>query len=369
MTEKCKINNLYSSFKLIGTVVMSKDKDKYCKQETSKKGYTYKKMQFGIKTSDTNTVFIELMGGYFNNGTSVIKTKDKDNNKLEIAWKDRTRQDIVDSVSRKLKVELVKDEIHEFLAEYDFIEYIQQNLKSDMRIVVEGNMRIERYKDKQGKPQVITKFIPSRIRLPYDKETDSATGIVHFVYGSDCYDDGALETDNKIYINGYVTSYNKEFGGTFFVPKTFIINGDKRHLNPELFGSRTGYYKQILQAKEGEYKEIKWEVTIVRGAEEVEISDDDLNEDQLEQIKFGVATREEIIKDMRNGMIQDRVDEIRLIRPKNAFENKPTNVTGYIDNDFIINEHSEEKMSDVVGESNSSSNPSPEEDAVLGLFG
>ena len=85
-------------------------------------------LNFGIKESDTNMAFMEVS----DSPRSIIKSKDTDNNDIEIDWDDRKDPDIVATVAnyRKYIVNLGEefDGRQEFLTQFDMIEFLAEKL-------------------------------------------------------------------------------------------------------------------------------------------------------------------------------------------------------------------------------------------------
>jgi hypothetical protein len=78
---------------------------------------------------------------------------------------------------------------------------------------------------------------------------------------------------------------------------------------------------------------------------------DDLTDDQKLQIECGLATFEQVQKDMRGSVVGDKVNEVRLHRPTNAYDNSPSLLTEYDENDFIMEfEVPDENLDDVLNQ-------------------
>jgi hypothetical protein len=347
-----KITSLYGTCTLIGNAVVSDKADKFYSGDTNEKGYKYHKVQFGVKTSSSNTIFLELMGGYFINKDNIVYAMDKDKNKLEIAWKDRFDSTIVNSVMdfKKLKVTLTEseeDKADTFLSEYDVVEVLKNSLKKDMRICVFGNIQINRFEDKQGNKKTTVKFSPRKIRLAGEKDVNKAEATLSFVFNNSAWDDSRYSTDNKVDIGGYTTTWNKDAKATEFVPLTnLVIDMDRlseiassngKPMDDATKAIVLDLYKEYFNIPADTYYETQWRCELAKGEEQEEITLEDLSEAEKVQIAYGLTTFEKIKQRYQAGKAGARINEIRLIAPTLKFgENggEANTVTKYTDEDF-----------------------------------
>ena len=371
----------YGSFVFIGTPVYNEEK--WYKNETSASGYKYARLQFGIKVSDVNMPYVEIMGGFSTVKENIIKAMDKDKNNLEIAFKDRHDTNIINSVMdfKKLKVNFTSSDEKDssiFLAEYDFAEAIKNGLPKDKRVVVIGKFEINRYKDKEGKYVVNNKYTPTKIRLAKDDEVNKAELTLGFVFDKDTLDKSRFEKEGKMDVSAYMTTYDKVLRGNIFVPVNFVIDLDFIMARSGIAmtdslktGARNlieGYFTVVGD----KVMETQWKAEVLRGATVEDVTEDDLSEDEKLQIQFGMATFEEI-KKQRPKKYGDKVDEIKLLRPTNKFEDedkkrRPNNDTDYTQDDFIIPEVGTESK-DAVFNGGGTSQPASDADTLKSLFG
>jgi hypothetical protein len=115
------------------------------------------------------------------------------------------------------------------------------------------------------------------------------------------------------------------------------------------------FYKGCFNVKSGEIYETQWHCKLFRGANEEEITMDDLSDDQKMQIELGIATFDEITKDMRGSKIGNRISEIRLIRPTNKYEGEMKVLTEYTEDDLFITETKDESWDEVLNKEEGSS--------------
>jgi hypothetical protein len=337
------VTGLYGKFYLTGTPKISEVEGKYKTSGKSKDGYEWTKLQFGIDTGidgNSNTIFVEFMGGANTVKPNVIKTKDKDKKNIEVAWKDRFEPAVVEAVSdmRKYKFTLTSDDYKDynvFIAEDDAVKYLLANLSKDQRVVMSGNFKMERYK-KNGKYNYSMKYTPTTVRLAKDEDVNKAELKLGFVFGQDSWDEERLATDKKVDVSAFFTTFDKELGEkgeNVFIPIRLILNCDKIDLSVPQHKAIFDYYKGCFDVPDGTYLETEWHCQLFRGTQQKEVTMDDLSDEQKTQISLGIASFEQIKRDMQT--FGDRLDEIRLIRPSNKFDGGVNGRTDYTIEDFF----------------------------------
>lgn len=338
--EKKGYNN-YGSFILIGTAKKPKEEEKFHSKGKNAEGYEYERVGFAMEIDKSNTQFVELMGGHHTKKKATINTFDKDNNKLEVDWSDRNDKYILDKVAdfKKFKANFTSAEEKEssvFLAEHDLVQAIASGLESDKRYVVIGNIKIERYKAKDGTDQVSMKLFPTKVRLAKDTEENKAEARLSFVFNKDSWDESRLKDEKKVDIMTYFGIYDRTLKQNIFVPLALMLNCEKMDFTNDkhkaIFNLQKGYFK----AGKNEYFETEWHCRLFRGAEQQEISIDDLSDDQRMQVELGLASFEQIKKDMRKGLIGPKISEVRIIRPTNKFDGAVNNLMELTEEDFVI---------------------------------
>lgn len=384
MAEK-KIQALYNSFVFIGDVVFNEEK--YYTSKVSDSGYKYSRLQFGVKTADGNVVYVDMMGGFSTTKKNVIYAMDKDKNKLEIDFNDRHDQKIIDSVMdfKKIKMNFgTSDEKDSkvFIAEYDAVEYAKANMQKGQRVVVIGNVNIERYKNpNDGKVITSMKYVPTKIRLAKEEEKNKAELKLNFVFDKESLEIDRLEKEGKMDVTGYFTTYNKDSKSNIFVQFPLVLDMEylasistvplddaKKKVLNEIF-------KKYFKANAGEYVETEWRAEVFRGSQQAEITMEDLSADQKMQIEVGLVTFEQVAKEMGARKAGDKINEIKLVRPTNKYEddkgtpmvNKKTDLT---EDDFIIKEVQQENKGDLFkAQEQSEQKSTSEADLLKGLFG
>ena len=153
--------NWSNSFMLIGEAKIN-DYTYKLDEKAGQSDWIYNSLNLGVYCGETcGTVYAELMGGYGAERDNVIYVHGKDengkddfSNKFTIDWEDRFDETILESVGDLcyLTVGIERDKggkvyYKKFLAPYDMIAYINENLEDGMVVNVKGNLKYSMYND------------------------------------------------------------------------------------------------------------------------------------------------------------------------------------------------------------------------------
>lgn len=307
-------------FKFTGNTIIPKEDCKrpfFRKTTFTEKGTEKKRkalaINFGVKESGGNAAFVESFGGVMD----TIITFNSDNERIEVDWEDRFDEEIVADVAsyRKYVVDLGEDfgGRKEFITQYDFNEFLGENLpKFDGRVVATGDYA-KTYYDKNK-----TYYDKYTVRGVYAAKENSASRLslmVDLYYSKDSVDKGDWKEDKKIYVNGYIMQYVNKDEGTKLFPMQTVFSGAKYDVeNNERHKKLLDYKMSYIDIKGKKYVHIPWDIVIINGAEEVEFDESMLTKKQKEQIELGLKTLEDF---KPNGSIYgDRVNEFRLFDPR-----------------------------------------------------
>lgn len=355
-----KVNNMYNSFKFVGEAVFNADN--YYTSTTSASGYSYSRINFGIKTEQGNIVYCELMGGK----NKVINTSDKEGNKLEIDFADRLDQTIIDTVAdyRKLRMNFANAEYKDskqFITEFDAVEHIKENLMKGQRLVVQGNIKINRYRNQRdGKMVQNMKYEPKTIRLATEEDKNVAELKMHFAFDKDSIETDRFESEKKIDVSALLTTWSKEAQNNVFIPFPVVLDLNycrAKLLKPmadDMFPAFTNMMVNYLKVKSGKIMEAEWIAHLINGQQTVGSEEMELSEEQKLQIEWGIVTEEQVRKEQSRGMVGDRITEIRLIRPTMRLKNDDGDLvvskeTDYTPDDLLIPEIGIESKDAVFG--------------------
>ena len=359
-------------FNFTGEIFMPKQTDKFgfvIKGKTAAKK-EYLRMNLGVRENDHNMVFTEMFGSE----QDTIKTRDNENNNIEIKWEDRFDSEIVALVSRKTIVDftglivpsdkcLDLDELHveyesadagvelkraEFISTYDAIKYV--HLVSDCldkkRIVVTGQLNTSAYKGKYS-----DRYQAANIYLAREDAKNNLQLTLEVFFNKDSYDDSDEKSEKVVRLNGYIPMYISKDDGIKYVPKTLVFNMAKAL---ELgLDKRVEAIKSEMKAPKNRYYHMPYICKVLNGSEQVEVTVDMLTKKQREHMELGLFS----LEDFKKKTFGDRVQETRITKvgltetgfDDGMLECEETN------NEFeemihVFVEVKEEKLEDVVEE-------------------
>lgn len=266
-------------------------------------------LNFGIKESDTNMAFMEVS----DSPRSIIKSKDTDNNDIEIDWDDRKDPNIVATVAnyRKYIVNLGEefDGRQEFLTQFDMIEFLAEKLPEYKgKILAVGD-----YQKTYSKGKWYEKF---RLQNLYAVEEDrkSRLGLTFdFYYNKDSIDKTDFKDEKKIYLDGYIKQYINKDEGSKYIPMQLVFNASKYDMENEKHKQLFDYKMLYMDIKNKNMCHLAWEVVLLRGAEAVDFTYDMLTPAQKMQVDLGVRELDDFKP--KNGVLGDKVNEYRVFEP------------------------------------------------------
>lgn len=271
--------------------------------------FKYVRVNLGIQTSKTNTIYGEIMGGY-SPSNPVIKAQGKGENatKMEINWSDRKNEKILASVAdfNLLKGGLVKKEdgtveTTSFLNAIDFHDYLKENLVNDMEVIVSGSFEFSEY---NGDAQ--RKFNIQRIAIPYQKKGEDGE-LLPVEYRANFAQTILLDEDSfkkiskadkdagAFTVSAYGVSYVSKKDGKPFQKNVAFELPIKVKINEDNFEKMSKIADKLFKIKKGTVRELIIEGTIVEGYDEQEISDKDIemSDEIKELIELGFYSEEE----------------------------------------------------------------------------
>lgn len=175
--------------------------------------------------AECGDVWSELMGGYSEDGQSVIyvhgRTDDNSDdfsNRFTVNWEDRFNSDILETIGDMcfitVGLERTKTGVFEkkFLSAYDAIKYIKEHINKDMILNVSGDLKYSMYQGKTQVKKVITKIvINDDVKDVSEFKADFTQSIL---IDSDSVN--LKEADKEkgvVYVNAKVLDYVKEMNG------------------------------------------------------------------------------------------------------------------------------------------------------------
>lgn len=370
-----------NTFDFIGNIVPCKVTDNFKPYEkrTFDSGWSKTTLKFNVACGN-NRHFLEV--GCFtpeNIESSIIYTtkctqsedggRSYDN--IEVKYNDRTKSDIVNSIApfkkfvvdteipkrryqlesalEKFKDGTITDEQiaeigvssledcqieydksckrkHEFIWEYDFIEYLNKLINSstikDYKWHITGTYELEYNTEKD---QWYRKFKPQRVYRALDSDEYKSQADFVVVFGKDAVDDSSFEETQKLRINGFIGQYlGKPYKKICYAPMTFTVDGSTGERAKKM---AMGFKKKFTfpDDYEGEYREIGITTTVLDGSQEVELTEDMLTDEQRENIEFGLTTLEDIKKELGKPVFGDRVTDIVVTGLARGYSNGANN--------------------------------------------
>lgn len=315
-----KRENWVSNFTLIGKPKIN-DYTFKIDEISEKSNWRYSSLNIGIDCGETyGIVYCEMMGGYSEEGNSVIyahgKNDDGSDNfeeQIIVDWDDRNNEEILETIGDLSfitvgleKTDKGKTFYKKFLSAYDAIAYIKEHIDEDTVVNVKGTLKYSTYNDKTQCKKVINSIALS-------KADDVSKYAARFTQSMLLDKDSAnLKTVDKekgiMYIDARVLDYVKEINGNeikgqYPFPKQF------EYIFPDL--SNAEQCKKIMdklfKVKKG-ITQATFEGDLIEGGAVVTATLDDIPDDIKELIECGVFTEEEaLVKCSSNGNREQRM--------------------------------------------------------------
>jgi hypothetical protein len=348
-------------FNFTGRIALGKDSEKFhpIERKDFQSGWTNTTVKFNC-ISGTNRVLCVAQGGKwvddkknsvktFSKSTTDANGKVTKGEKIEIAWAKRFDADqiakvagfkkfVVDTGDYKMRYKLqdlvkafesgsVTDEMmeqagidnledaksaleksqakrREFVAELDFAEFVAKLANSDKYkdklFNISGNYEIQYNSDKN---QFYTNYHVNRITLaPEDAEAKTELK-VDFYYGEDAWDDSNYEETGKCMVNGWISYYDSNLKKNGFRDIVVVIREENEKKRNAL--------KRKFTCDEG-IKQIGLTLSVIDGAEVIELTMDMLDDETREDIECGLLDFEDVKRELGGRAIGDRISELRF---------------------------------------------------------
>lgn len=401
----------YNTFDFIGELGIPKTDDKFHEVKDNGKGWIGHRINFGIKESKMNSQFVELYGGYREGEANKVfafskGTKDQKGSKLEIAWDDRIKESTLEMVAgfskividletdfekkqeyQKLAYEIRNAEYegvstdadreqlnqnkakfkelatnrHEFISEYDAVIFLAENLKglTEHKFRVRGSVRLNEWKGK-----FYRKFNPETIEIvPSDYDNQLKANLSIF-FQDGALDDSDFKEDKKIYVDGFLSDYDRSSKADRLFPQSFVINAEKLDMENKQHTDILEFLKSQFKTKSKNLHYLAWDVNMYSGAEAVELSVEDLTDSQKRMVNIGLAKLEDFAP--KGGAFGPNVDELRLVKPlmKGIFNEGAVDLELKDDEvaDLVVQSTADVSLEDVVKKEESSPTDEPAEE-------
>lgn len=282
----------------------------------TKNGDKYETVNIAVASSKANRMMTELFGSK----TDEIKTMNTDNEKISIDWNDREDPDIIKSVAnyKKHVINLGDDDRKEFITDYDFVKYIDEHIDElkEGKYTVTGNSNINEYNGK-----ISHRFQIQNIYKADDDAKSQLKITMDFYWDQSGVDFADWKEEKKIRISGYTTAYIAAEKKNMYVSQDVVFDASKIDFdNPKHVKLLEYKLKQMGLGLDGDKpknnlkKNKIYKLQIIcsyfNGAQEVEIDESMLNENQRMSIELGLKK----LSDFATGSIYgDRIVEYRVV--------------------------------------------------------
>lgn len=350
-----------NNFSFVGKIALGRDSDKFhpIERKDFSSGWTNTTVRFNC-VSGTNRILCMTQGGkWTNDAKNAVKTFSKsttDENgkvtkgeKIEISWHKRFdpnevakvagfRKFVVDTDDYKKRYRLqdlvkalengtvtddqleefgidnlddAKDALEksqakrkEFLTEWDFAEYMtrvcqSEKLKNKL-FNISGNYEVSYNAEKD---RYYVNYHVNRVTLAAEDAEPKTEMKVDFYYGEDAWDDSTYEETGKCFVNGWFDYYDNNLKKNGFQNVVVVIREDDEKKRNAL--------KRKFTCDEG-IKQIGLTLSVIEGAEVIELTMDMLDEETREDIECGLLDFEDVKRELGGRAIGDRVSELRF---------------------------------------------------------
>lgn len=230
---------------------------------------------------------------------------------------------------------------HEFISEWDFIDFIKKVIDSgkysDKKFFICGNGEYQ-YSDKNER--VYESYVPNRIYLAADDAEESSTATINILFNSESLDDMSVEEKGKYYVNGYMMEYDNNRKGNIPVPVTITIPVPSDDAD-EKAKKRAESIKQKFIVDDDTFKEYGAVVNMLNGAQKTEITEDMLTDEQRDDLECGLITMDDIRAELGGNVYGERIREYQFLKPARGFT-KGRQDTVYTEDDMVIKPLEEE---------------------------
>ena len=280
-----------------------------------KQGSTWRKISFGITDEQgNNTQYVEC--SEFGAGNSFkVKTVTEDGKyeDIDVSWSERNDKKVIEDVANFNKKYVFgnvrlhnHDVIDDVLKAVDTgvlfpAKFEEGKIKSGVKVTVSGQIKINYF---NGNFTQVFEF--TRLNVAKEYVPCEFTGSVSLVFNKEA----VKERKDKFIVNGYVYDYIKpqghERGEMKLLPQTLVVN------KKDELGERIGQFlMENMKTKKDEFKACRFDVKVIKGAEEVEPEDIKPTDEQKMLIDMGLLSLEDIMEKAVGRKVNEvRVDKI-----------------------------------------------------------
>ena len=192
----------------------------------------------------------------------------------------------------------------EFISEWDFAEFVAKLVSSDKYknalFNVSGNYETQYSADKE---RFYTNYHVNRITLAAEDAEPKTEMKVDFYYGEDAWDDSSLEETGKVMVNGWFSYYDSSLKKNGFQNTAVVIREDN--------DKKRNALKRKFTCDDG-IKQIGLTLSVIEGAEVIELTLDMLDKETQEDILCGLLDFDDVKRELGGRAVGDRISELRF---------------------------------------------------------
>lgn len=192
----------------------------------------------------------------------------------------------------------------EFISEWDFAEYMvkvaQSEKMKDKLFNISGSYEVQYNADKD---RFYVNYHVNRVTLAVEDAEPKTEMKVDFYFGEDAWDDSTYDETGKCFVKGWFAYYDNNLKKTGFKDAVVVIreeNEKKRNALKRKFSCDDGI------------KQIGLTLSVIEGAEVIELTMDMLDDETREDIECGLLDFEDVKRELGGRAIGDRVSELRF---------------------------------------------------------
>lgn len=363
----------YASFRFCGTV--SVNEDTFPKEDTtSDSGWKYRRASFPVKISDSNSLYVQMMGGRASTNP-VVYVRNKEGQPIQLKWDMRNNADVQKNVDPNdfIVIRIEEDDngkllAKTFVSEVDAIDYLADHLSDGAKVHIGGNVEYQRYNG-----EVSRSFNVNRITLA--KEETKPYALMQQTYLVDANAlprkwEKTLEEEHQIKLNVFVPQYiGKENGKTIkrtlALPQQITFKADPNDLE-----AKTRAVEKMFKVDKKIVREIVLQNKVVYGYEQ-STGNIEITPELQELIDLHIMTEEQIKEEAT--VTGKKVDETIFDHPVIRKDSDSSKLFGFDryapealiipddDEDEVV-ESEEEKVFEEDGASNDGAGQSDEVD-------
>ncbi len=192
----------------------------------------------------------------------------------------------------------------EFVSEWDFAEYMvkvaQSDKMKDKLFNISGSYEVSYNADKD---RFYTNYHVNRVILAAEDAEPKTEMKIDFFYGEDAWDDSNYDETGKCFVKGWISYYDGGLKKTGFKDAVVVVREENEKKRNAL--------KRKFACDEG-IKQIGLTLSVIEGAEVIELTMDMLDDETREDIECGLLDFEDVKRELGGRAIGDRVSELRF---------------------------------------------------------